>query len=122
MEKHPIERRKVIVTLKHGLHVRPMSLIAQIAGKFSGTVSIRREDGYAVNAKSMFDLLTLKAETDMPLMLEAQGQGACELLDELESLFASKFGWNDDEEEFRPVSDPTSAKRHGSRALPVEPE
>lgn len=122
MENHPIERRKVIVTLKHGLHVRPMSLIAQIAGKFSGSVSIRRDDGYAVNAKSMFDLLTLKAETGMPLVLEAQGEGACELLDQLERLFASKFGWNDEEKEFAPMSDPPQAKRHGSRALPVEPE
>jgi phosphotransferase system HPr (HPr) family protein len=122
MENHSIERRKVIVTLKHGLHVRPMSLIAQTAGKFSGSVSIRREDGYAVNAKSMFDLLTLKAETNMALMLEAQGEGACELLDQLESLFASKFGWNDEEEDFVPMSDPPKTKRNGSRALPVEPE
>lgn len=122
MENPPIERRKVIVTLKHGLHVRPMSLIAQTAGKFSGTISIRREDGYAVNAKSMFDLLTLKAETNMPLMLEAQGEGACELLDLLESLFASKFGWNDEEEDFAPLSNPPSTKRNGNRALPVNPE
>lgn len=122
MENYPIERRKVIVTLKHGLHVRPMSLIAQTAGKFSGSVSIRREDGYAVNAKSMFDLLTLKAETNMALMLEAQGEGACELLDQLESLFASKFGWNDEEEDFVPMPNPPQAKRNGSRALPVEPE
>ena len=85
MENYPIERRKVIVTLKHGLHVRPMSLIAQTAGKFSGSVNIRREDGYAVNAKSMFDLLTLKAETNMALMLEAQGE---EVLEPVASLVA----------------------------------
>jgi phosphocarrier protein len=122
MENYPIERRKVVVTLKHGLHVRPMSLIAQAAGKFAGSVSIRREDGYSVNAKSMFDLLTLKAETNMSLMLEAQGEGACDLLDQLESLFASKFGWNDEEEDFVPMPDPPAARRNGSRALPVEPE
>jgi hypothetical protein len=85
-------------------------------------VSIRREDGYTVNAKSMFDLLTLKADLGMPLELEAQGEGACELLDQLERLFASKFGWNDEEDEFLPMPNSHEAKRHGSRALPVEPE
>ena len=100
MENHPIQRRKVVVTLKNGLHVRPMSLIVQIAGKFPGDVNIRRDDGYAVNAKSMFDLLTLKAEHGMQLMLEAQGDGAAELLDHLESLFDSKFGWDENEEDF----------------------
>jgi phosphotransferase system HPr (HPr) family protein len=122
MEKHPIERRKVVVTLKTGLHVRPMSLIAQATGGFPGDVHIRREDGYVVNAKSMFDLLTLKADHGMHLMLEAQGAGAAELLDQLEALFDSKFGWDDEENEFNQHSKPPSPRRHDSCPQPVEGE
>jgi phosphocarrier protein HPr len=122
MDNHPIERRKVVVGLKHGLHVRPMSLIVQTTGKFPGEVSIRRDDGYAVNAKSMFDLLTLKAEHGMPLMLEARGEGAQALLDRLESLFDSMFGWDEDEEEFAERSNSPAARMHDACPQPVEGE
>ncbi len=120
MENHPIERRKVVVTLKNGLHVRPMSLIVQAAGKFPGDVHIRREDGYTVNAKSMFDLLTLKAEHGMELMLEARGDKAAELLDQLESLFDSRFGWDADDEDFDQNS--PAAPMHDACPQPVEGE
>ena len=122
MDKHPIERRKVVVTLKHGLHVRPMSLIAQAAGKFPGEVNIRRDDGYSVNAKSMFDLLTLKAEHGIQLMLEARGDGAGALLDQLESLFDSKFGWDEGEEQFAETSETPAARMHDTCPQPVEGE
>jgi phosphotransferase system HPr (HPr) family protein len=122
MDKHPIERRKVVVALKNGLHVRPMSLIVQAAGKFPGDVNIRRDDGYAVNAKSMFDLLTLKAEHGMQLMLEARGEGAKALLDQLENLFDSKFGWDEDEEEFAERSASPAPRLHDPCPQPVEGE
>ncbi len=122
MENSPIERRKVVVTLKSGLHMRPMSLIAKVVKEFSGEVYIRREDGYAVNAKSMFDLLTLGAEYGTPLMLEAQGDAAGELLDYLETLFDSKFGWDEDEDDFSSPSPPPSMKKLDSCRQPVEGE
>lgn len=122
MEHYPLERRKVVVTLKNGLHVRPMSLIVQASGQFPGDVNIRREDGYAVNAKSMFDLLTLRAEHGTPLMLEARGEGAAELLDQLESLFDTKFGWEEDEEDCVPQPTPSPIKLHEACPQPVEGE
>lgn len=102
MENYPLEQRIVVVSLKNGLHVRPMSLIVQAAGQFPGDVHIRREDGYAVNAKSMFDLLTLRAEYGMRMTLEAKGQGAVELLDRLESLFDSGFEWGEEQSDDSP--------------------
>jgi phosphotransferase system HPr (HPr) family protein len=122
MENHPLHRRKVVVALQNGLHVRPMSLIAQATGRFAGEVFIRREDGYAVNAKSMFDLLTLRAEHGMPLMLEAQGEGAVELLDQLESMFDNNFGWDDEEDEYVQDSEPPLPTRQNSRPQAVKPE
>jgi phosphotransferase system HPr (HPr) family protein len=99
-----------------------MSLIVQAVGKFPGDVNIRREDGYAVNAKSMFDLLTLRAEHDAPLLLEAQGEGARELLDQLEALFVTKFGWDEDEEEFAPDPTPPSSRKLDSCPQSVDGE
>jgi phosphotransferase system HPr (HPr) family protein len=121
MEKHPLHRRKVVVALENGLHVRPMSLIAQATGRFAGDVMIRREDGYAVNAKSMFDLLTLRAEHGMPLMLEAQGEGAVELLDQLEAMFDNNFGWDEEEDEYAPDPEPPLQSRKNSRQA-AQPE
>lgn len=121
MENHPLQRRKVVVALENGLHVRPMSLIAQATGGFTGEVSVRRNDGYSVNAKSIFDLLTLRAEKGMELTLEAQGEGATELLDQLEALFEANFEWGDDEDFPEDVESP-GARMQDSRPQPVEPE
>ncbi|MCA9073075.1 MAG: HPr family phosphocarrier protein [Planctomycetaceae bacterium] len=121
MEKHPLQRRNVVVALENGLHVRPMSLIAQATGGFPGDVSIRRNDGYSVNAKSIFDLLTLRAEKGMELTIEAQGEGATELLDQLEALFEANFGW-DEEQDFSEESDPPTSRVQDSHPQPVEPD
>jgi len=122
MENHPLHRRKVVVALENGLHVRPMSLIAQTSGAFSGEVSIRRDDGYVVNAKSMFDLLTLRAEQGMPLTLEARGDGAEELLDHLESLFETNFGWDEDEDGYGQSSERPSPDLQDSSSRTLESE
>ena len=122
MEHHPLLRRKVVVTLENGFHLRPASLVAQVTGGFSGDVSIRRNDGYSVNAKSMFDLMTLQADLGTELMLEAQGEGAEDLLNHLENLFETNFGADDEEEDFAEKSQPPATHVKTSRPQPVEPE
>lgn len=121
MENHPLQRRKVVVALENGLHVRPMSLIAKATGGFAGKVSIRRNDGHSVNAKSIFDLFTLRAEHGMELTLEAQGEGATELLDRLEALFEANFEWSEDDELPEDVETP-AARMQDPRPQPVKPE
>lgn len=121
MEKHPLQRRKVVVALENGLHVRPMSLIAQATGGFAGEVSIQRNDGYSVNAKSIFDLLTLRAEKGMELTLQAQGDGATELLDQLEALFEANFEWGEDDD-FPEDAEPPAQKMQDTHPQTVEPD
>ena len=87
---HMTMRREVTVNLEKGLHMVPCSRIVEQTGTFAGTVEIHREDKI-VDAKSMFDLLTLNAPQGTTLMIEASGDGADDLLNSLEQLFQSNF-------------------------------
>lgn len=83
-------RRTVIVNLENGLHMVPCSEIAKFVRDYTGLVSIRR-DQYAADAHSILDLLQLKAECGTTLTVEAQGDGAEQLVDGLARLFAANF-------------------------------
>jgi phosphotransferase system HPr (HPr) family protein len=83
-------RREITVTLDGGLHLRPLSQIAQLARGFSCDVRIVK-DGQAVNAKEVFDLMTLNAARGSRLLLETEGAGAAEALERLVALFESDF-------------------------------
>ena len=90
MSPPAIVRRTVTVTLENGLHMVPCSEIAKFVRDFSGQVSIRR-DQFAADARSILDLLQLKAECGTMLTVEAQGHAAEELVDGLARLFAANF-------------------------------
>ena len=68
----------------------PCSLIAKFVQPFAGSVRISRDDVTA-DAKSILDLLQLKAECGSTVIVEAAGEGADELLDGLVSLFDAGF-------------------------------
>lgn len=73
-------RREVIVQLKDGLHMSPLSQINRLACAFMGPVTIRRDE-YLADAKSMLDLLQLNATHGTMLIVEADGDQAAGLLD-----------------------------------------
>jgi len=83
-------RRTITVTAPNGLHMVPCSLIARFVQSFTGPVRISHDDVTA-DARSILDLLQLKAECGNTLVLEADGEGAAELLDGLVSLFDAGF-------------------------------
>lgn len=89
MAEEPL-RRDVTVKLENGLHMVPCSRIAEVTRDFPGTVVIRRED-HAVDAKSIFDLLTLSAPFGTILTLEVSGEHSADLLDRLAELFDRNF-------------------------------
>jgi phosphotransferase system HPr (HPr) family protein len=83
-------RRIVIVNLENGLHMVPCSEIAKFVRDYTGQVSIRR-DQYAADAHSILDLLQLKAECGTTLTIEAEGDGAEQVVEGLSRLFAANF-------------------------------
>ena len=90
-------QQAVTVNLKDGLHLRPQSQITRLAQKFDCEVHIRKDDR-TVDAKSMFDLMTLEAACGTTLYLEASGEGAVEAVRQLARLFESNFQDDDDED------------------------
>ena len=83
-------RRTVTVMLENGLHMVPASEIAKAVRDFTGRVVIRR-DQIIADARSVLDLLQLKAECGTMLEVEADGEGAAQVVDDIARLFALNF-------------------------------
>lgn len=83
--------RQVVLVNKMGLHARPSTLIAGVAGNYEAEVEIVR-DGMVVNAKSVLELLMLAAEHGTQLTIRARGNGARTVVHALIDLIESRFG------------------------------
>lgn len=68
----------------------PCSRIVEYVKDYEGSVQIHRDE-LTVDAKSIFDLLTLNAPMGTVLVVEATGEGSEQLLDSLEQLFEREF-------------------------------
>ncbi|MBN1556536.1 MAG: HPr family phosphocarrier protein [Lentisphaerae bacterium] len=82
--------REFKVLNQYGLHARPAALFAKIASRFDADVTVDK-NGNVVSGKSIMGLMTLEAGRDSVLRVTAVGDGAEQLLDELEALFQRKF-------------------------------
>ena len=83
--------RKVIVTSRHGLHVRPcVAIVNTVAGR-QANVTIHT-DRQSVAAADLMGLLSLGASQGTELTLTATGPEAEEVLDALTGLFQGQFG------------------------------
>ena len=86
--------RTVTVANCAGLHARAATLIAELARRFEAKVELTR-GCERVEAIDVLQMLSLGVSQGEQLVLEAIGEDADTVLDELVELFASKFG--DDE-------------------------
>ncbi len=83
-------QKKVTVGLSNGLHLRPQSMIVQVAQTFESELTLT--DGVKkVDLKSMLDLMTLGAEFGTELILEATGPDSSEAIQKISELFESDF-------------------------------
>ena len=89
-------RQTVVVNLENGLHLVPCSLIAQMAREFQCEMRIRNGD-LVVDAKNIFDLITLEAGFGTSLDIEADGDGANDAVKRIIELFETNFESNDSE-------------------------
>ena len=90
MEQKSVSRHSVTVNLDNGLHLRPLSQIAEVARRFSCDVTIDK-DGTRVDARNILELMTLGAERGVVLWIEASGDRAAEAMAEVVRLFESNF-------------------------------
>ena len=79
------------VANKMGIHARPAAMIVRASNKYSGADLILEKDGEQVNGKSIMSLMMLAAGKGSQIKFIAYGEGAEEMLTEIESLFERKF-------------------------------
>lgn len=82
--------RNVSVQGENGLHLVPCSQIAQCAGQFECEIRIVKGDR-SVDARNIFDLMSLNAGQGCRLELRATGVDAVEAVTSLANLFDTGF-------------------------------
>ena len=86
-----MQKKTIKIVNKLGLHARASAKLTQTAGKFASQVWIAR-NGRRVNAKSIMGVMMLAAGLGSSVELEAEGADEAAALEEIERLFADKFG------------------------------
>ena len=81
----------VTVSNKLGMHARPAMLLAEVAGRFSSSITVSHDVHDPVDAKSIMQLMLLAATKGTNLHITADGDDANEAGQELESLINSGF-------------------------------
>jgi len=74
-----------------GLHARAAALFVKTSNKYKSNLKVTK-DGQQVNGKSIMGVLMLAAAKGSKLTLEAEGEDAIQMLDELTRLVESGFG------------------------------
>ena len=80
--------RRVRIGSKVGLHARPAAMFVEAAGRLASPVTIAKEGGRPLDARSILSVLSLDARGGDEVILTATGDGAAAALDELSELLA----------------------------------
>jgi len=83
--------REVEISNEVGVHVRPASMLVEIASKFESEIWIEK-NGQEANGKSIMSLLLLSAEKGSKIKIKAEGPDAEEAVKALVSIVEKKFG------------------------------
>lgn len=85
---------RVVIRHKVGLHARPASLFVRTASRYAAAISVQNLTGGSerVDAKSILGVLTLGAQQDHEILLQAEGADAEAALDSLKRLVETNFG------------------------------
>ncbi len=66
-------KKEIVIKNKLGIHARPASSIAKLAGNYKSNITIEK-DGIVANAKSIMDLLILEADKNSSIFIFADGE------------------------------------------------
>jgi phosphotransferase system HPr (HPr) family protein len=81
-------RRTVTVRNTQGMHMRPLTTFAELAGKFQSNVLVSQEGREPANGKSLLNLMACAmVEQGTPLVIEVQGPDAAEAMEALVKFF-----------------------------------
>ncbi len=80
--------RSFIVRTPAGMHARPWARFVGVTSRYRGVTITVVKDGMHADGKSLLGLLTLEAEMGSRLEVAAEGDGAEQLLTELDELLS----------------------------------
>ncbi|MDQ1288866.1 MAG: phosphocarrier protein HPr [Actinomycetota bacterium] len=81
-------QRTVVIASRIGLHARPAAVFAKAAAAAGTPVTIRKDDGAPVPAASILSVLALGVNCGDEVTIEADGDQADGVLDDLAALLA----------------------------------
>jgi len=84
--------RTFVIENQLGLHARPAAQLVQTTHKYPNVDVRITKNGETVDGKSIMGVLMLCAELGSSINVIAKGDGAEQLLNELEQLIKNKFG------------------------------
>lgn len=85
-----MQKTKVQVKSKSGLHARPAGLLVALAQKFKAEIFIEK-DGKSVNGKSIMGILSLGTSNGDELVIAADGTDEHDAVHALEELFNTRL-------------------------------
>jgi len=89
-------KKQLTIQNKLGLHARPAALFVQTANRYKSSIEVEKE-GEKVNGKSIMGIMTLAAGIGTTITIKVTGADAQEAMKEIEELFESNFGENEEE-------------------------
>jgi len=84
-------QKEVKIINEIGLHVRPASILVEVANKFKSDIWIEK-DGQEANGKSIMSILLLSAEKGSKINIKAEGPDAAQAVEALAKVVNNKFG------------------------------
>lgn len=87
--------REVTLTITNdlGLHARAAAKLVKLASKFKSTITLHRKDtNVTADARSLLDILYLAAAKGVSVEVTADGDDEETVIEQIEKLFADKFG------------------------------
>lgn len=114
---------KFACDLKHGLHARPASLIAQIAEKARSRVVVRKTGVAEADARSVLSVIALDIQPGDVWEISVDGADASAVSTEIDSLVRSQFGEKGGEDGAfeAPARVPAALRRMGVRVVSGKP-
>jgi len=86
----PVLQRDVTIVNVQGLHARAAKQFVETARRFEAHITVAK-GRQIVDAKDIWDVMTLAAERGTALVLRGRGADAEEALDALDALIKAKF-------------------------------
>ncbi len=83
---------EVTIINPQGMHARPAAQFVRIASKYPKAELTVIKEELSVNGKSIIGIMTLQAGPGTRLLLKAEGEGAQDLLEEIDTLVKNQFG------------------------------